>query len=165
MTPDLITWAARWNVSPQALTELANAIAPEYFDRVPVNHVGEAFAQGQLRIAAGQDGWPLWRNNNIAAETKGGRQVRAGLGNDSKRVSDAIKSSDLIGCKPLVITPQHVGTMQGIFVAVEVKPPEWTHPTNDRERAQEKFISLVLSLGGRAGFATHESHLRSIAHD
>lgn len=169
MTPDLNAWATRWGVPVEALAELAPALTPEYFPPGglhPIRATHETDTQARLRVAAGREGFPLWRNNNGKATainddgTK--RHIRFGLGNDSKRVLDKIKSSDLIGCCPIEIGIEHVGRRVGIFTAVEVKHPLWKKPITDRDRAQEKFISVVRSLGGFAGFATHESHLRSI---
>ena len=161
-TPHLNAWASRWNIPAEALKELSGALAPEYYPPAHPGHAGEADTQARLRVTAGRDGWPIWRNNNGACMDDTGRMIRYGLGNDSKRVSDKLKSSDLIGCCPVEIGVEHIGRRVGVFTAVEVKHPEWKHPVTARDRAQEKFISVVRSLGGFAGFATHESHLRSI---
>jgi hypothetical protein len=162
MTPNLNTWAKRHNISAAALKELAEAIAPQYFAPILPGHSGEADTQARLRVTAGRDGWPLWRNNNGACMDDTGRMIRYGLGNDSKRVSDKIKSSDLIGPCPIEIGVQHLGRRVAVFTAIEVKHPLWKKPVTARDRAQEKYHEIVKSLGGFAGFATHESHLRSI---
>lgn len=52
------------------------------------------------------------------------------------------------GCTDLI------GQMRsGLLLVIEVKPPSWTHPTDDREYAQEAFIERVVSVGGIGGFA------------
>lgn len=71
-----------------------------------------------------------------------GRMVRYGLGNDSKRLNDVWKSSDLIG-----IT-------RGKFTAVEVKAPGWRGVSTAHERAQAAMLANVNALGGIGFFAT-----------
>ena len=74
-------------------------------------------------------------------------------------MNDAIKSSDLIGIRPVVITEQHVGTVIGQFVAREIKAGDWKYRGSAREKAQGKFLELVASLGGDAAFANKEGTL------
>ena len=156
-------WAKKHGVSDAALAELRGALFPWRPDEVAAAAKTEADTQGLLRVEAGRMGFPLWRNNNGAWLDKGAdRLVRYGLGNDSERVSKKIKSSDLIGCMPAVIDPADVGRTVGLFVAVEVKRPGWTKPACARDKAQEKFLAAVRSLGGIAGFANHPDNLRSI---
>lgn len=103
--------------------------------------------QAHLRHAASLQGWRLWRNNVGAVHTADGRFLRFGLCNESEAMNRDIKSSDLIGIRPLQIGPLTIGQ----FVAVEVKAPGRSlHP------AQEKFLELVRSLGGHAIVSTGE---------
>lgn len=127
----------------------------------------EALSQQQIRLEAARLGATLWRNNSGAAQDKTGRLIRYGLGNDSARINAAFKSSDLIGLVPRFVTPDMLGTVVGVFVAVECKEPSWRRSYGDgekaeREAAQERFISLVSSNGGLAGFATGVPDLRRI---
>jgi hypothetical protein len=69
-------------------------------------------------------------------------------------MNSAIKSSDLIGLQPVLITAQHVGSIFGQFVAREVKGPRWRYAGTPREQAQLQFLTIVLSLGGDAKFTT-----------
>lgn len=110
--------------------------------------------QDDLRRAATEAGWRVWRNNVGVAFDATGRPVRYGLANDSTAVNTHIKSSDLVGIRPVTVTAEMVGTVIGQFVAIEVKHERWKYKGTDRERAQFKFLSLVGSMGGSAAFST-----------
>lgn len=147
-------WATKWNIPAAALQDLRAIYVPP-----PVDVAGssEAATQARLRVEAPKVGAMLLRNNNGAAKDETGRMLRYGLGNDSKKINDVWKSSDLIGATPIVIRPDHVGKTIGVFTAVEVKHPGWTRPENDRDRAQEAFLVSVCQHGGLGMFVTHES--------
>jgi hypothetical protein len=155
-------WARKWNVPAEALQELRTLYVPPSAE----SGTSEAATQSRLRVAASSLGAMLLRNNNgackeIREDRNGnpeptGRMIRYGLGNDSKKLNDVWKSSDLIGITPMTVRPEHVGTMIGVFTAVEVKHPGWTRPENDRDRAQEAFLISVCQLGGIGMYATHE---------
>lgn len=104
--------------------------------------MSESPVQAAIRCEAARLGAHLWRNNVGVLPDARGVPVRFGLGNDSARVNDVLKSSDLIGI------------YRGKFVAIEVKAPGWNGPRTPRERAQEAFINLVRLNGGLAGFAS-----------
>lgn len=114
----------------------------------------EAWAQSVVRIEASQKGLKLFRNNSGALKDEGGRLVRFGLGNDSAKANEVMKSGDLIGVRPLVILPHHVGHTFGQFVSREMKPPGWQYTGEGREAAQMRWCNLVNSCGGDAAFAT-----------
>ena len=105
-----------------------------------------------LRAAAKRI-WAL-RNNSGAFIDATGRQVRFGLGNVSKKFNEVMKSSDVVGVEPVVITQAMVGQTIGRFWARECKPEGWTYKGTDREKAQKAFIDKVNSLGGNAAFTT-----------
>ena len=95
----------------------------------------------------------LLRNNSGAFTNEAGRNVRFGLGNVSKRLSEQIKSSDFIGITEVLITPDMLGCKIGVFTAIEVKRSDWKLKIADvRERAQKNFIDFIQSKGGIAGF-------------
>ena len=96
--------------------------------------------------------WPL--RNNSGAVVIDNRQVRFGLGNVSKAFNAVMKSSDLVGVEPVLITPDMVGQTIGRFWARECKPEGWKYTGTEREIAQKAFIDKVNSLGGNAAFTT-----------
>jgi hypothetical protein len=112
----------------------------------------EKRVQALEQLKAAREGAWLLRNNSGAFTDDTGRQVRFGLGNISKKFNEAMKSSDLIGIKPVVITVDMVGKTVGLFYARECKPEGWTYRGTAREIAQLKFISKVNELGGDAAF-------------
>jgi hypothetical protein len=114
----------------------------------------EAWAQSMVRMEASQKGIKLFRNNVGALKDERGRLVRYGLGNDSPQMNDVIKSGDLIGIRPLLIQPCHVGHTVGQFVSREIKEPGWQFTGQGREAAQLAWANLINSCGGDAGFAT-----------
>lgn len=105
----------------------------------------------------------LMRNNSGSFEDKDGRQVRFGLGNISKRQSENLKSSDLIGITSVIITPGMVGQRVAVFTAIEIKAEGWK-PTlsNKREKAQLNFINWVKSLGGIASIVSSVDEFKSL---
>lgn len=114
----------------------------------------EAEVQAKIQIEGPMHGCILMRNNSGAFTDESGRVVFFGLGNISKKHSDNIKSSDLIGFRRVTITPQMVGQTVAIFTAVEVKRSDWKpSKTCKREKAQMAFISWIQACGGVAGFA------------
>ena|ERR1700728_1435946 len=115
--------------------------------------ISESGISSDIRLEASQRGCRLWRNNVGATYTPTGQFIRYGLANDSVALNRAIKSADLIGIRPLLITPAHVGQIVGQFISREVKHPTWKYSGNDRERAQLAWADLINSLGGDACFA------------
>jgi hypothetical protein len=68
-----------------------------------------------------------------------------------------LKSGDLIGIKPVVITQDMVGSVIGQFVSLECKTEGWRYNENDtHQRAQMRWIEMIHSLGGYACFTTGE---------
>jgi hypothetical protein len=90
----------------------------------------------------------LFRNNNGRLKDIYGNYVTYGLGKGT---------SDTIGFKPVVVTPELLGARLAVFCAIEVK--------NARGRAtdaQRDFIELVNRSGGLAGIARSFDEAREI---
>lgn len=100
--------------------------------------------QQLVRLEASKHGIRLFRNNSGALKDETGRVVRFGLANESSRLSETFKSSDLIGIMP-----------DGRFIAIECKKSNWNPNKNfdAREIAQKNFIDFIVVRGGIAGFA------------
>lgn len=155
MTMDINKWALRHGVPFAALQELREIMGTVQTDPAHQSGSSEAAIQKRVQLAATRSGARLWRNNVGALKDERGVPVRYGLANDSAALNKVIKSSDLIGIKPVTITPDMVGSTIGQFVAREVKAGGWQYSGNSHELAQLKFIELVTALGGDARFINH----------
>lgn len=170
MTTTLHQWAADWGLPAAALDDLRRRVLG---DLTP-NNIGnrsaivensegkllevrslETVVQDAVRVEAAERGVLLMRNNVGAVRTATGF-VRFGLANDSEAMNRVNKSSDLIGIRPVLITPAHVGCTLGQFVAREVKRAGWRFGDGDKQRetAQLNFITAVQAYGGDACFAS-----------
>lgn len=126
------------------------------------NNFMEKYESGlvkQIKLEASQKGIRLWRNNVGAVHTDDGRFIRFGLANESKQINSVIKSGDLIGVRPVLITQDLVGCVIGQFISREIKKPGWRYEGTERERAQLAWAQLILSLGGDAGIITQTGTL------
>lgn len=156
-------WAARWRIPPEALVDLQQ----NYLGMLDglANKPGalegwsEAAVSAQVRLAASKLGWRTWRNNVGVLMDDRGLPVRFGLANDSSKMNNVFKSSDQIGIRPLLITPQHIGLTIGQFVSLEIKHGSWRYTGRDREIAQARWMGLVRSFGGIAMFVTDPKQL------
>lgn len=158
---NLHEWAAKWRVPIEAIADLQRAFGQQASDTVTI--MQGATSEGQVmtavRLEAPRKGIVLWRNNVGALEDKDGRFVRYGLANDSKAVNDRVKSADLIGIRPVIIGPHHVGRTIGQFVSREIKEAGWHYTATKREEAQQRWLEIVVGYGGDAAFATGEGSL------
>lgn len=128
-------------------------------EKHPGRGKSEAWASSMVRLEASSKGILLFRNNVGALQDKTGRLVRYGLANDSDKVNDVLKSGDLIGVRPVLIQPHHVGHTLGQFVSREMKEPGWQYTGDEHEVAQLQWANLINSAGGDARFATGEGTL------
>ena len=158
---NLNEWAIKWGIPFEAVEDLRREFGTVNTDPITGEVIRpEAIVQNAIRLEASQKGLRLWRNNSgVAMDENGDRTVRYGLCNDSKKINKKLKSADLIGIRPVLITPGHVGQVIGQFVARECKPSDWIYTATDREKAQLKFLELVAALGGDATFAISEGTL------
>lgn len=119
----------------------------------------EAAVLNLVRLEASRKDCRLWRNNVGAVYAQDGTFLRYGLANDSAKMNAVLKSADLIGIRPVMITSGMVGTLIGQFVSREIKRGDWRYTGTVTEKAQLAWAELILSLGGDAGFATTEGTL------
>ena len=146
MNSNLIAWATKWKIPPEALQELRAQMGVFDYPIPGDDKIGtEAYATKMVRMAAAKHGVTLWRNNVGAGKDEHGNFFRFGLANDTPQMNKSIKSSDLIGIGP-----------DGKFYAREVKKPGWRYMGTEREQAQLKFLELVTARGGDASFTTGE---------
>lgn len=153
---NLNQWAIKWGVPFEAVEELRAVFGQrDALDFPPVPPAPDAkpenWVQGMLRVnAAKKYGARLWRNNVGAGRLENGSYVRWGLCNTSKELNAKVKSHDLVGIKPVLIEPCHVGHTIGQFYSREAKPQGWRYRGTPREVAQLAFAELVTALGGDA---------------
>ncbi len=124
----------------------------------------ESDLQQFIQMEGPKYGCQLLRNNSGAFKDATGRWLRFGLGNVSKKHSDKIKSSDLIGFTRVTITSADIGKTFAVVTAVEVKDPSWNPDKkfDAHELAQWAFIAWIKAAGGFAGFANSIESFRKI---
>lgn len=154
---NLEAWALRWNIPAEAIADLNAELGAAAHPAPGNTFQTEAGVQSGIRLAASKKGFHLWRNNVGACTDDNGNHIRYGLANDSSKINKVLKSSDLIGVRPVRIGRQHLGQLFGRFVAYEIKRPGWKYTGTEREKAQQNFITLINSMGGEAKFLTDPS--------
>lgn len=158
---DLKDWATQWGVSHHAMTDLRHQLGgldtPPDPDGDPLS---EAAVQSRTRVAASRQGMCLWRNNVGAFhDQERNTFVRFGLANDSAQMNRVVKSADLIGIRPVLITSGDVGRTIGQFVSLECKHGGWKWAAGEREVAQHAWALRVAALGGYARFISDAAQL------
>lgn len=155
---NLNKWAERWNIPALALKELQQLYTHDTAAFVPSMQgvTTEAGMVNVIRLEASRKNCRLWRNNIGATYDIGGNFIRYGLANESATMNKVLKSADLIGIRPVIITPEMVGRTFGQFLSREVKAPTWKYSGTERELAQLNWINLINALGGDAKFASSE---------
>jgi hypothetical protein len=150
---NLNQWAIKWGVPFEAAEDLRRMFGAIDDGVAAIAGESESAVQSRVRLEASQKGLRLWRNNVGAGCLEDGSFIRWGLANESKEMNKVLKSSDLIGVKPVRITPEMVGSVLGQFVAREMKESGWQYSGTKREEAQLNFLQLIMSFGGDAAFA------------
>lgn len=145
---DLEAWRAKWNIPDAALKELAELATVRTDDGSQT----EAGVMSRARQRLSRQGVVIMRNNVGVCQDSTGRYIRYGLANESKKVNESIKSSDLIGIEPVQVVQEMVGGVIGRFVAYECKHPGWKYTGTDREKAQLAFLKIIASKGGTGRF-------------
>ena len=148
---NLYEWAEMY---PEAAAALRAAIMHLGHPGMPTEESDEANVQALVRLEASKRGDRLWRNNVGAGKLENGSFLRWGLCNDSVALNAALKSADLIGIRPIKITPEMVGTTIGQFMSVECKKPSWVYKGTPREVSQLHWAELIYGLGGYAAIVT-----------
>lgn len=157
---NLNQWAIKWGVPFEAVEDLRREMGTISTDPATMNNdKPESHVQTLVRLESSKKGLRLWRNNSGATYDDNGNFIRYGLCNDSQAMNKKVKSADLIGIRPVTITPQMVGAVFGQFVARECKPMGWQYGDKAHERAQLAFLNIVISMGGDAAFANNEGTL------
>ena len=100
----------------------------------------ETNLQASIDMALSVAGVRVFRNNVGQSKTEDGRFIHYGVGGKG--------GSDMIGYTPVTITPDMLGTVVGVFTAIEVKTP-----TGRVSPEQQHFVDMVNASGGRAGIA------------
>ncbi len=153
-------WAKRWNIPLEAVADLTRVIGiAASTPQIHTTDVSETALLQQIMLAAPKYNMRLFRNNSGATYTPSGRLIRYGLGNTSAVITKNFKSSDLIGVTKYKIQQHDVGQHMGIFTSIEVKKPGWKYTGVPREKAQLKWLQLILSFGGIAKFITNVKDL------
>ena len=144
---------AQWEQAhPAAARALWSLLTPASL--APHGAGSEARVQSQIRLSAAQMGVRIYRNNVGVLKDDRGVPLRFGLANDTSAMNSVIKSSDLIGWRPILITDEMVGTKIAKFVSIECKAANWKWKATDRERAQAAWHALVNRDGGEGYFST-----------
>lgn len=155
-------WARQHGVGADALAALRQVLRMgiEQPTHAPAAFLtSESAVLSTVRIEASNKNILLFRNNVGVLKDDTGRPVRYGLGNESSQANAAFKSADLIGVRPVLITPQMVGVTIGQIVSRECKRPGWRYGGNAREHAQLRWAEMIVSYGGDAAFCTGEGTL------
>lgn len=152
-------WAKKWEVSIEAIEDLRKTLGCVEDTPEKKETKSEFAVLCSVRLEASKKNIYLWRNNVGATYTRDNNFIRYGLANDSVALNKRIKSADLIGIRPILITQEHVGKTLGQFVSREIKKFGWKYSATEREVAQENWAALILSMGGDACFATAEGTL------
>lgn len=148
---DLKQWAARWAIPDAAIDELCKSSVFHPDEEVESDKPrSEARVQSEVRLEAAREGIYLFRNNVGAGRVEGGGFMRWGLGNDSKKFNEVLKSADLVGVRRVLITAEMVGRHIGQFVSRETKKRDWKWTGSADEHAQLRWATLINAQGGDA---------------
>lgn len=157
LSKTLLEWQRKHGITADALADLVAIVGMDV--EPSEDATGEHKVQDDARLLASQMGWRLFRNNKGVLPDARGVPVRFGLCNETAALGKRLRSSDLIGIRPVIITPDMVGSRIGQFVAREVKRGGWKYKGTEHEEAQLRFGELVIGLGGDFKFWNGEGEL------
>lgn len=161
----LDAWARQWGVPAAAVADLRRRLGVAEEASRPDSNASEGHSesnrQSLILDTARKCGIHLTRNNVGALQDERGVPVRYGLFNETKERNAVVKSGDLIGIRPVLIGPKHLGTVIGQFVSVECKKEGWVYKGDKHETAQRNFVEFVISKGGLAMFANGPDNFQS----
>lgn len=152
-------WALKWGIPRVALLDLRLRMGAAMRVAEPAVSVtgatgSESRQQSLVRLDASQHGVWLTRNNVGALLDERGVPVRYGLANENATQNKSVKSADLVGIRPILIGPEHIGHIIGQFVSREIKHATWKWSGDKHEQAQLNWANFVVSKGGDAAFCT-----------
>lgn len=147
-------WVAKWGIPEGALVELHQMVNASGHRSEESKATTEEGAQNEVMLEYSYNNANLMRCNTGAGKLVDGGFVRWGLCNESEKINEVMKCSDLIGIQPVLIKPRHVGQTFGLFIAREIKRPGWSYRGTKREQGQLNFINMINGYGGNAAFAT-----------
>lgn len=149
----LLEWALKHKITPAALRDLCHTCV--YTQPVVGDGESESTVQRDVRLEAAALGKYLFRNNKGAGtHEESGNFIRWGLCNDTKVLGSSVRSADLVGFEPIIITPEWIGCKVARFLSVECKPEGWSWSGTQHEMAQLKWATLINAEGGRAIITT-----------
>lgn len=157
MTPTLLEWQRKHGITAEALADLADIVGLTV--EAGDTDESEKSVQDEARLLISKKGGRAFRNNKGVLPDKRGVPVRFGLCNDTPKMGERLRSSDLICCVPVLITQDMVGTTIGQFVAIEVKKRGWHYIGTEHEQGQLRFGELIIGLGGKFCFYNGEGEL------
>jgi len=113
--------------------------------------VSENKIMRECQIEVSNLGARVFRNNVGLLTLADGRKIRVGL---------CVGSSDLIGWKPITITPDMIGKQVAVFLAIEVKGQR-----GRVSREQAAFVEKIKNDGGLALIARSVDDVRTYLKD
>ena len=161
MTIQIISeWAEHWGIPRNAVNDLISRVytPPIFHQSSSHDTLSESDVTTKIQVSESMSGARMWRNNVGVAFTTEGTPIRYGLANVSKKMNLVLKSADLIGIKPTLVTGNMVGSVIGVFQSIEAKKSDWVFRNTTHEQAQVNWRNLVISLGGIAKFSNGEEY-------
>lgn len=149
-------WATNWGIDDETLAKLLDRLGVgEPPKVVAIRPRSEAAVSSVIKLEAADYNIRLTRNNVGVLKDINGRPVRYGAWNENKEMNELYKSPDLIGIRPVKITPDLIGKTIGQFVGREAKKEGWKfNPKSKHEQAQERCHTMINLAGGDARFVS-----------